>query len=87
MTISKRIYHFDLPHMISGVQDTFGVNELQSDGMWPKIPADVQRKMLAGESWFGPGVSVTQADLDELPDDVLAYVANKLDLKWSKATS
>lgn len=82
--ITPRKYKFPLPHHITGIQDSFGVQKLQSAGMWDKLPAAVQRKLIAGEGWFSNGTDVTKADLDELPDDVWTYVANELGLEWEK---
>ena len=51
------------------------------------MPADLQDKLTAGDSWFGGGVEVTKSDLDELPDDVWAWIAEKANLEWHAATS
>jgi hypothetical protein len=83
--MSGRNYHFVLPYTISGIQDSVGISDLKDDGLWDQIPADLQAKLEAGDSWFSSGVEVTKADLDELPDPVWAYIANKLGLQWSKA--
>ena len=78
-----RVYDFTLPIIISGIQDSVGISDLQAAGLWDQIPADLQAKMNAGDSWFSSGVEITQADLDELPDPVWAFIAAKLNLKWS----
>jgi len=62
------------------------VSGLQSAGLWGQVPADLRAKMVAGESWFGGGVEVTAADLDELPDAVWAWIAGRANLKWHAAT-
>lgn len=77
-----RVYAFTLPYTISGIQDSVGINELRSEGLWDQIPADLQAKLEAGDSWFSTGVQVTKADLDELPDPVWASIATKLKLPW-----
>ena len=78
----SRQYDFPLPYTISGIQDSVGVSDLQADGLWDQIPADLQAKLESGDSWFSSGVEVTQADLDELPDPVWTYIATKLNLPW-----
>ena len=83
--MSKRIYDFPLPQHFSGIQDSVAITDLKSAGLWNKIPKDLQTKMLSGDSWFSSGVNVTAADLDELPDDVWSFVAEKLNLKWHTA--
>ena len=83
--MAKRIYQFTLPYRISGIQDLVGISDLKEDGLWDQIPADLQTKLDAGDSWFSGAVEVTQADLDELPDAVWTYIANKLGLQWRTA--
>ncbi len=83
--MAKRVYKFPLPYQISGIQDSVGISDLQSSGLWDQVPADIQAKLQAGDGWFSGGVQVTQADLDELPDAVWSYIAGKLGLQWSAA--
>jgi len=82
-----RVYDFDLPYTISGIQDSVGISDLQSAGLWDKIPTDLQAKLEAGDSWFSSGVSITKADLDELSDPVWNYIAAQLNLPWHEATA
>jgi hypothetical protein len=79
----KRTYDFPLPYHISGIQDSVGVSDLQSAGLWAGVPTDLQARLTAADSWFSGGVDVTQSDLDELPDDVWAFIAGKLGLSSS----
>lgn len=80
-----RVYEFQLPYTISGIQDSVGIDDLQSAGLWDQIPAGLQAKLNAGDGWFSGGVEVTQADLDELPDAVWTFIAGKLNLQWHEA--
>jgi hypothetical protein len=82
-----RVYNFPLPVSITGIQDSVGVSDLQDAGLWDQIPADLQAKLDAGDSWFSTGVEITQAELDELPDPVWGFIAEKLNLQWSEATT
>jgi len=77
-----RVYDFTLPYQISGIQDSVGISDLKSDGLWDKIPADLQAKLEAGDSWFSSGVDIQKSDLDELSDAVWEYIAGKLSLPW-----
>ena len=83
----KRVYDFALPVQLSGFQDFEAVEGLKGAGLWSQVPADLQDKLTAGDSWFGGGVEVTKSDLDELPDDVWAWIAEKANLEWHAATS
>lgn len=80
-----RIYDFALPYRISGVEDSVGIGDLQSAGLWEQVPAGLQASMQAGAGLFGVGAVVTQADLDALPDPVWTYIADKLGLQWHQA--
>lgn len=80
-----RIYQFPLPYRISGIQDSIGVADLKDDGLWDQMPATLQAKLEAGDNWFSGGVQVTRADLDELPDAVWSYIADRLGLQWRAA--
>jgi hypothetical protein len=82
-----RKYGFPLPYQISGLQDSIGISDLQSAGLWNQIPADLQAKLQSGAGIFSSGVLCTQADLDELPDPVWAFIAEKLGLQWQAATT
>ena len=83
MTIAtKRVYDFALPYTISGIQDSVGIGDLQSAGLWDQVPADLQAKMLAADSWLSSGFVATAAELDEPPDPVWTYIAAKVGLKW-----
>jgi hypothetical protein len=77
-----RVYEFPLPYDLSGLDDSVAISDLQSAGLWDQIPADLQAKLQAADSWFSSGVSITQADLDELPDSVWEFIATKLNLQW-----
>ena len=83
--MTKRTYLFTLPVTIPGFQDSVAISDLQSAGLWDQIPADLQTKLQDGSGWFSSGVNVTQADLDELPDPVWLWIANKLNLQWKPA--
>lgn len=84
--MTHRIYDFTLPQHITGIQDSVGVSDLKSMGLWNKIPADLQAKLEAADSWFSSGLDVKASDLNELPDDVWAFIADKLNLKWHMST-
>ena len=77
-----RVYDFVLPVSITGVQDSVGISDLQSAGLWDQIPADLQAKMSAGDSWCSSGVEITQAELRELslliPKGGLAHTGGRL---------
>lgn len=81
--MSARSYLFTLPYQITAIQDSVGIADLQSQGLWDQIPADLQAKLQAASGWFSGGAEVTKADLDELPDAVWAFIANELSLKWT----
>lgn len=81
-----RIYDFQLPYQISGLQDSVGISDLQDAGLWDEIPVNIQQKLQSGSGLFANGVEVTQADLDDLPDAVWAFIASKLNLQWHEAT-
>lgn len=83
--MAKRIYHFPLPYHLSGIQDSVGVSDLKDANLWAKMPVDLQNKLSAADSWFSGGCDVTQSDLDELPDDVWTFIANKLGLSWANS--
>ena len=74
----KRVYDFELPVTLSGIQDSVAVSDLQEAGLWGQVPADLQRRLLAADSWFSGGAVVTEVELNELPDPVWAYIHAKL---------
>lgn len=85
-----RVYDFDLPYTISGIQDEVGIERLQVAGLWndQDIPADLQQRMSSGEGLFGNGATITQQDLNRLSDRAWAYIAQQLGLQWhTEATS
>ena len=85
--MANRVYQFQLPYQISGIQDSVGIGDLQDAGLWDNVPPAVQTKLNDGAGWFSGGCEVTKADLDELPDDVWAFIATKLGLAWRPAAT
>ena len=84
--MTTRIYDFPLPVHISGFQDSIGISDLKDAGIWDRVPTDLQTKMTNASSWLSGGADITKADLDELPDNVWSFIADKLNLKWRTAT-
>ena len=82
-----RIYNFPLPYQISGLQDEVGIDDLEAAGYWDTadIPDDIRARMEAGEGLFGPGATISKADIDRISDRAWTYIANKLGLSWSTA--
>jgi hypothetical protein len=81
--MTKRIYEFELPYMLPGMFAGRAVSEIQSMGLWARVPKKLQKK-LSEASWWSP-VEITKADLDGIPDDLWKKLAERLNLKWRKA--
>lgn len=76
--MTQRKYSFPLPIQLSGIEDSVAVSDLQSAGLWGLVPANLQAKLLAADSWFSGGAVVTEVELNELPDPVWTYIHAKL---------
>jgi hypothetical protein len=80
-----RDYKFALPYSIPAVYLHYGIRQLKSEGVFQKLPKDMQQKWThAMDAWHA--VRVTKEDLDRIDNDSWTKIANKLNLKWSSKT-
>ena len=78
-----RKYDFPLPYTIKAVYLFYGVSQLKQEGVFQKLPEDLQKKMQRGvDMWHD--VRVTKGDLDRIPTESWASIAHKLNLTWSE---
>lgn len=78
----NRTYDFDVPYTINGFVLSMGWNQIAVDPMFHRLPMPVQHK-IAHAHLLDQGVTLTQEDLDSIPDDVWAHIAAKLGLSYS----
>jgi hypothetical protein len=79
----SRKYHFKLPYEVSGWAAAIAVTHLQQRELFYQLPRSLQDRLTyAAETW--KTIKVTKEDLDELPDDLWARIAQELQLSWSK---
>jgi hypothetical protein len=82
--ISKgRKYHFELPYTMSPSNVFYGVQLLQRNGMFNRLPEDMQEKMTRARNMWHP-LRITERDLNRIDDETWKYIASQLHLKWSK---
>lgn len=79
-----RKYEFDLPYDVPFFGVGMAISELKEAGAWKDLPGSLRNKIeCAQRSWAG--VSITQEDCDLIPDEMWEKIAERLNLKWSKA--
>jgi hypothetical protein len=77
--MNKRKYHFELPYTIPYMYVTMGIGRLQNEGVYDSLPTSLKERL---ESCDWNGVTITEADCNEIDDDAWASIAEKLDLDW-----
>lgn len=76
-----RVYNFPLPYKMEASSVFLGVGILQREGIFKKLPEDMQEKMIkCKEKWYP--LKITKSDLDRIDDKTWTYIATKLNLKW-----
>jgi hypothetical protein len=85
--MTSRVYDFELPYTISGIEAEIGVGNIQTAGYWnvADIPQDLQDRMTAGEGLFGNGATISKDDIDRISDRAWKYIAAQLNLSWHTA--
>lgn len=78
---AKRIYLFPLPYKILAVYLVYGMKQLKAEGIFQKLPKDLQQKWVkAASHWHD--IRVTSEDLDRIDDSSWSKIAKKLKLEW-----
>ena len=80
--MSKRIYHFQLPYSVSGIEIALASGEINNSGILPKLPKDLQSKITNAENAWS-GVTITKEMCDEVDDKTWAELAKLMGLQWS----
>jgi hypothetical protein len=78
---SKRIYHFETPYHIPRFFVGLAIRNLKQLGVWEKLPPPVRKRAKAAHaSWSS--FTITEKDLDSVPDHDWKFIAAKMRLKW-----
>lgn len=80
--MTHRTYKFELPYEIGSFTVGFGIGQLKAEGLFAKLPVDLQTRFdKAAETW--QSVVITKQDCDEIDNDTWTKIADKLSLEWS----
>lgn len=79
-----RIYHFELPYTVSAMYVHFGLNKLKDEGLFDRLPKDLQVQFEAAAAAWEP-VVIIKEECDEIDENTWEIIAAELGLAWSKA--
>ena len=77
--MAKRIYNFTLPYEISSLYVHFGLQRLQSEGLFDKLPLDLRAKIETSAAVWEP-VVISKEMCDAIDDDTWEKICKHL--KW-----
>lgn len=78
----KRRYDVELPLNVPGMLVGTYISQLQGMGIWNNLPGSLRRKAeTAQASWNS--LSLTQEDLDSIPEHLWKEIAAKIGVGWS----
>ena len=76
-----RTYKFPLPYKMEPSNVFLGVALLKKEGIFDKLPSDLQTKMMrAKEKWYP--LRISESDLNRIDDKTWGYISTKLKLNW-----
>jgi hypothetical protein len=79
--MSKRVYNFERPYVISGWKVGFIPGKLRWIGVWDNLPAEIIQK-IEDAADHGRNLEVTAAELDLIDDESWTKIAKELNLDW-----
>src|SRR5947209_15286070 len=74
-----RVYKFKHPVYFPYPAIGFAKNQLKRVGVWEGLPKALRCKIKAA-GWTG--LTITRQDLDSIPDEVWARMANAFNIEW-----
>lgn len=78
----KRVYEFDLPIELEGIQLALGIDFMHRSAWWGRIPLEIRNRALNARSEFGGKFVLTREDLDSIDDATLREITNMANKAW-----
>lgn len=78
----KRVYEFDLPIELEGIQLALGIDFMRRSAWWHSIPLEIRNRALNARNTFGEKFVLTREDLDSIDDTTLREITNMANKPW-----